>query len=261
MPEDTSTFTTSPKRITDTGEFAWGGESGWEDIDQSSGVSVTNGTVRPATIPTTGLLLHYNFEQETGQLIDQTGNGHDSSSVSVTSRSATGITGNAYDFNGETDGVTTPLSIETNAITIAAWTRLNVSGGEQDNYAKLVALSDGEDNRAWLQVSKHSGFGFGLRDSTDTSIGSIRSQTEAEALTWAFVVGTYDGSTVTFYINGTRIGSQDTSGPLSSLDGLQIGKQVLDTQYLDGRMDQVFVYVRGLSKVEVNQVYDATRKP
>jgi|AntDeeMinimDraft_4_1070355.scaffolds.fasta_scaffold03973_3 hypothetical protein len=51
MAEEHSRFTTKPKKITSTGEFAWGGDSGWEDIDETENVRVENGRVQHVSIP------------------------------------------------------------------------------------------------------------------------------------------------------------------------------------------------------------------
>jgi len=55
MPENTSNFTTKPKKITSSGEFAWGGESGWgEDIEESENITVGSNGIRPGNaIPDT----------------------------------------------------------------------------------------------------------------------------------------------------------------------------------------------------------------
>jgi hypothetical protein len=49
MASEHSRFTTTPKKITSTGEFAWGGEKDWsDDIDSSENIHVGSSGIRPA---------------------------------------------------------------------------------------------------------------------------------------------------------------------------------------------------------------------
>jgi len=106
MPENTSNFTTKPKKITSSGEFAWGGEAGWsEDIADRTGVTIESGVAVPTRFPTDGLLARWKLTESSGDAIDHA-NGHNGTvygpqqGVSVDGRTA-------YTFDGDNDYIVT----------------------------------------------------------------------------------------------------------------------------------------------------------
>jgi|AntDeeMinimDraft_4_1070355.scaffolds.fasta_scaffold03973_2 hypothetical protein len=63
MAEKQSSFTTKPKKIASTGEFAWGGESGWADeIETSENISTQDGSIHPTVLPPT-TVSHFDATQ------------------------------------------------------------------------------------------------------------------------------------------------------------------------------------------------------
>jgi hypothetical protein len=80
--------------------------------------------------------------------------------------------------------------------------------------------------------------------------------------TWYQVVMTYNGSTVTLYINGSSYTSTSATGNISyvSNSNLNIGrKNNGDGEYISGKFSIVRVYSRALSPIEILQNYNATK--
>jgi hypothetical protein len=70
------------------------------------------------------LKAYYSFEQTSGDLFDLSGNGNDSTSVTVTSRTANGILGgNSYEFDGSDDyvGIPDSSSMDTGSVSVCVW--------------------------------------------------------------------------------------------------------------------------------------------
>jgi hypothetical protein len=69
---------------------------------------------------------------------------------------------------------------------------------------------------------------------------------------WQFLAGTYDGSTITIYLNGTQVGSQPLSGAVSAYNYLVIG---LWSTSFNGLIDDVRLWnvVRSPSEVKADQ--------
>ncbi|MGV8177029.1 MAG: LamG domain-containing protein, partial [Candidatus Bilamarchaeaceae archaeon] len=78
--------------------------------------------------------------------------------------------------------------------------------------------------------------------------------------TWNHVVVTYDGATLSFYINGTLYNSAPlaNSGVISGQYFLGARKRTSKSEYFNGSMDEVMVYGRSLSAYEVSQLYRST---
>lgn len=78
--------------------------------------------------------------------------------------------------------------------------------------------------------------------------------------TWYHIVGTYDGSYVRVYVNGSLAGtgSQAISGLLrSSASELHFGKSGFSTiDYFNGKIDEARIYKRALSSSEVTDLYN-----
>ena len=87
----------------------------------------------------------------------------------------------------------------------------------------------------------------------------LRSQSDLSEGKWLFVSVVYDGTNVTLYIDG----AEDTSGTanidqVDSDQPVRIGFERIissDPGYLDGRIDEVRIYNRALSDVEIQQLF------
>jgi hypothetical protein len=78
---------------------------------------------------------------------------------------------------------------------------------------------------------------------------------------WNHVVGTYNGETLTTYLNGAPLGilAYKTPGGLVNTKPLLIGKRWDGASYFTGSIGEVRAYTRGLSAAEVLQNYNATK--
>jgi hypothetical protein len=70
--------------------------------------------------------------------------------------------------------------------------------------------------------------------------------------TWSHVAGTYDGTTLRLYVNGTQVTSKAVTGSIVSSTGpLRIGGNSIWGEYFRGRIDEVRIYNRALSAPEI----------
>ena len=76
--------------------------------------------------------------------------------------------------------------------------------------------------------------------------------------TWHHIVGTYDGATLKFYLNGTLASSTTVAEtPYQNNNDLQ----VIQTSYpIDGRVGAARIYNRAITSEEVQQNYNANIK-
>jgi hypothetical protein len=71
------------------------------------------------------------------------------------------------------------------------------------------------------------------------------------------LVNTYDGSTLSLYVDGLLVRSQAKSGSINyESKPLYIGTSATNSFYMKGKVDDVRIYSRALSAQEVNDLYN-----
>src|SRR5262249_46365461 len=82
------------------------------------------------------------------------------------------------------------------------------------------------------------------------------------ANTWSYLAGTYDGSTLRLYVNGTQVASRAQTGSLAtSTNPLQFGGDSIYGQRFSGLIDEVRVYNVALSAAQVQSDMNAPVAP
>jgi phosphatidylinositol-3-phosphatase len=73
---------------------------------------------------------------------------------------------------------------------------------------------------------------------------------------WSHLVATYDGSTMTVYVNGTARAAKALIGPIdTSANGLYLGSSLNSYDYFPGSLDEVAVYPTALAAARVQAHY------
>jgi subtilisin-like proprotein convertase family protein len=151
------------------------------------------------------------------------------------------------------DGVDDVVAVEEantgdlQTMTLAAWVRLDDLPGQ---IMRFVTLGD---EKAVLRYDGVSGPGqlhFYMR--IDGSLRHIRADSVLQADRFQHVAGTYDGSTMRLYLDGTEVGSLAISGDVGGGDGVRLSHP---TETMDGLLDEVIIYKRALDSAEVEDLY------
>lgn len=161
---------------------------------------------------------------------------------------APGRVGNGFQISagGFVQAPDVPALALSSQITLAAWIVPNSLGGRVID--KITA--GGQDG--WL---------------LDTVSGTVRLIIGGTLLngtspiptgTPSFVVGTYDGTTLTVYLNGVADGSVAGPGaiPTNALP-LRLGADQTDGSRFDGVLDELDIYSRALSAAEILALFNA----
>ncbi|NBB94234.1 MAG: hypothetical protein GVY16_00645, partial [Planctomycetes bacterium] len=153
-------------------------------------------------------------------------------------------------------------------LTLAGWTKADDFGvsdgriiskaqggiGEEDHYWMLSTISDGG------QIKLR----FRLKTNGDTKT-LIASSGALEAGEWAHVAATWDGASMRLYKNGELVGQTAKSGSmdLNVTAPIGIGNQPLGEgdKPFDGRIDEVRVYNRPLSDIELLCLMNVAEAP
>jgi VCBS repeat-containing protein len=196
-----------------------------------------------------GLVAAYSFNEGSGPtLIDRTGLGR-TGTVSGATWSTAGRNGGALSFDGVNDIVTiadhNSLDLTT-GMTLEAWVRPStVSGG-----------------RTVLMKNRSGGLAYSLLagDAASLPAGYVRTTSDQNATgttaiginVWTHLAVTYDGTTLRLYVGGVEVASRALSGAMVvTTNALTIGGNTLGVGYFQGLIDDVRIYNRALTAIEI----------
>jgi hypothetical protein len=136
--------------------------------------------------------------------------------------------------------------------TISTWINPNNWDGNRRVFQK------GNDGEQYRMLTEWGMFRFEINltgGQAGASTGALPSTGS-----WHHVVGVYDGSKVSLYIDGTLSGSNSASGsPRRSSNPLTIGTKMARVEvagdYWDGAMDDLKIYHKALSSSEVRSLF------
>jgi hypothetical protein len=209
-------------------------------------ISVDNPAVDP-----TGLVGAWGFEETSGTNVTDSSGAGNTGTINGAVRSTSGRFGSALSFDGVNDIVTVPdaNSLDlSSGMTLEAWVRPTALGAnwhaavfkEQTAGLTYSLYANGNTSRPSVHVNPGS--------ETDT-----RGTAQLALNTWTHLAGTYDGSTLRLYVNGTLVSSKAVSGPLVSSSGaLRFGGDTIwSDEYFAGLLDEIRVYSRPLTASEI----------
>lgn len=219
--------------------------------------------VSQAQTLTDGLLGSYTF---TGNVNDESGkNNHATLTGATLTSDRFGNANSAYNFNGSSNYVTTPISsITTGKLSLCAWVK--TTGPATGGFVGIVCSRVSKDIFNGVTFWNNTNGSYGKCIVGDVSSGNTTvTQTFGNASSiwdnaWHFVTYTYDGTTQRLYIDGTLKTSsikninQVVGAPfIIGLDNI-----VGYSRYFNGGLDDVRIYDRALSDSEVMALKNLT---
>lgn len=218
-------------------------------VDDSGTPTVGAGAISFEATAVSGLVAAWGFDSTSGNTAaDASGN-----SLNGTVSGATWVTsgkyGGALSFDGVNDWVTVNDNnlLELSAgMTLEAWVYPTSSSGVRD-----ILIKEGSGVDIFNLYHRN---GNGLPESNAFINGSNRTA-QGSALplnTWSHIAGTYDGTALRLYVNGTLAASTNISGSIATSTGpLRIGGNSLWGEFFAGRIDEVRIYDRALTQTEI----------
>ncbi len=161
--------------------------------------------------------------------------------------------GNYFTFDGTNDFSThgNDSSVQLNHKTAAVWIR------PHSIHNTTFFGRDNGSNRQWWLYFQDSGVIWWWDDTTD---GTFSNSNAYSANVWTHICGTYDGSNMTLYKDGSQLAQTARTGTTASgTAALNIGNRDNNDRHLDGDIGCVHLYNRGLSAAEVLQNFNAQR--
>jgi hypothetical protein len=145
----------------------------------------------------------------------------------------------------------------TNAVTIETWISPQQFGGAGNNSSVVLKGSIGGASGESYSLMFFSNGSAALRLSNGSTIEQLFSAAILPLNTFSHIVGTYDGTTMKFYVNGVLTNSAVSSlGPLNNSAGpMLIGSNGIGPY--DGKLDEVSIYNRALTQDEITAIFNA----
>jgi hypothetical protein len=198
----------------------------------------------------TGLVAAYGFEEAAGTVAnDASGSGHHGT-IAGAARVA-GRFGRGLSFDGADDVVTVADSaaLDGTQLTVSAWVYPTALSGWR------TAVMKEAPNGMVYSLYAHDN---APRPALTIAFGGVDHATGGAAPlplnVWSHLAATYDGATVRLFLNGTEVGHTALAGALSaSADPLRIGGNSVWGEYFSGRIDEVRIYNRPLSPIEIQR--------
>jgi len=203
-----------------------------------------------------GLIAHWTFD---GNVKDTSGNKNDGIIVGTTLDEA--LTKDrflrqdkAFSFDGINDYIRVPLSetldIITGRITISVWINIEKGLGPEFPQHYIFDSRDGEGGYAFNVDTDSNQFWVGARDSTFFI--------DIEPKEWYHLVMTYNEKTISLYIDGELTNREPFTEYFMPTTGPSwIGQRFNFIERFYGKMDDLRIYNRILSEMEILKLYQA----
>lgn len=199
-------------------------------------------------LPTDDLLFgHWGMDEGSGlTIVDLSGNARTGTGVGTTY--AQGIVNQGLSFNG-TDYVSIAgaASLPTAAITVSVWVKATAPGDSYRIFWHAWAAAGD-----WILYSDATNWIWGVRDGTNTQ--QLVASAHGGSTTWHHLVGTYDGSTSRFYVDGVEVGTALAFAVALNTGGtFRLSHDAFNT--FQGTMDEAAIYTSALSANQVKALY------
>ena len=203
------------------------------------------------------LVAYWKLDDGSGTTaVDSSGNGHDGTVTGNPAWQSSAKIAGGLDFE-TTDGVDRidvgTFDLSGSGVSIAAWIRWE--NGFSDSRIVIKSNSNNGADQLWgMTVTSNGRVDFRIRvGGTFVQLDSADGATTSGQ--WHHVAGTYDGTTMRLYIDGTEVAStahkvggavdQDASAPVA------LGDSPQGSRTFDGVMDDVRIYDRALSEKDI----------
>jgi len=205
-------------------------------------------------IPLEGLIAAWHFDENSGATASDAQGSHNGTITGA--EWVSGISNSALEFNGTGGQVLVPNGGTFNPvgdkISFSLWFKLNVVGDDGAFIFQNVKYVVRIDNQGKITFALYTPTWHAI--TTDWATRILDTD-------WHHVAATYDGAQMNLYLDGTLMKTGDNSGSLqSSVADVVIGNQN-STNHFGGIIDEVLVYDKALSLLEVQQIYTTTPDP
>jgi prepilin-type N-terminal cleavage/methylation domain-containing protein len=145
------------------------------------------------------------------------------------------------------------------ALTISAWVDLN--GATPSGTETLVGDQTSGSSGLALSLGGSDGLSPSVTVNTTNGPTTLTSTTEITNASWYDISATYDGSTLTLYVDGFASASTPLSGSIVASSGLTIGQNGNGQFYTNASLAQVSVFNTAISPTNLTTLYESAYVP
>ena len=177
---------------------------------------------------------------------------------------ATGEVAQAFSFTNNGDAVDVPDNANENTgaqVTLDAWIQPSSTLESLSNaHGSIINKRTPGNVQGYTFELDNENTTNGLRfeiTTTDGGFGLLVPNATTPDV-WQHVAATYDGSTMTIYVNGVSVGTPvSATGTINAVtNDLLIGKNITNGESFPGLIDEVELFGRALTQREVQSIYD-----
>lgn len=210
---------------------------------------------------TTGLQLHYTFDNVTGTNVPDASGHNLHATIMGAATLAEGKNGQAVSMTEKTDFVQLPNGFASNLTdyTVSCWVKLNTIV----YWGRIFDFGSGSATNMFLAPQDGSPY-YAIKQDATIGEQSVKATSFIEANKWQHVAVTckFDAATgmgvLKIYINGELAGEKDsvttTPSALGSTTQNYIGKSQYDDPSINGKIDDFRVYSRALTAEDITEM-------
>ncbi len=207
----------------------------------------------------------HHLDESSGSSTDSTSNNHDGTFEGDLPTQTNGNLGNAHTFDGDNDQVDMGDIDGSNGwsdkITVSAWVNHNASTLWNSVYDKY----DGSEHQVKMENQSHNdnNLAFGVTNASSTGVSSKFTNDISSLSGWQYLVGTYDGSSVDAFLNGSLSNSNSHSGDINNnTQNAQIGgRDGVSATSWDGEIDEFRIRLSAVSSDWISSEYTNQNSP
>lgn len=173
-----------------------------------------------------------------------------------------GIGGKGMQFDGSADLVSVPATSDFNFATSDFTISLWMKSDDVTTFRAMVAKSDSGAQLGWEIAQNNADLRFVARNGVSASVDFIGTTDSLILGQWHHVVVTRISDDYTFYVDGAFTQTvNDADSWSDSTDTLLIGARNSDSpqSFFDGTIDEVMIFNRGLTNLEVADLFSGQR--
>jgi hypothetical protein len=200
------------------------------------------------------IILEYHLNEKVGT-ISHDDSGKDNHGITNNVDWINGKFGSATGYDGLTSYIrvddSPSLRISGEELTITAWIWIE----DESIWRPIIRKGSNGQLNFLLLVTPGNKLGFRMDNVVDHH---LESKSSIPINRWTHVAATYNGSTLTLYIDGEPDISKKASGNLidTSNQDLTIGREIDQNVWFSGLIDEILVWNRSLTGAEIKKVYN-----